>query len=114
MTRLRGTPQFVPCTSKALSWRMGMRQWSSGQVIRNVVRSQMALAACLALVSTTVMAQGATRIAPLDTTAINALRRMGSYLRGLAAFTVEGQTLQDEMLPNGQYASVAGTLSYIV
>jgi len=91
-----------------------MRQWSSGQVIRNVVRSQMALAACLALVSTTVMAQGATRIAPLDTTAINALRRMGSYLRGLAAFTVEGQTLQDEMLPNGQYASVAGTLSYIV
>jgi hypothetical protein len=73
------------------------------------------LAACLTLVATEAAAQSAsTSSSAVDTGAVNALRRMGAYLRGLQRFNVSGTTVRDVVLSDGQKVEMEGTLRYVV
>lgn len=71
------------------------------------------VAACLTLATTKSAAQAAATTA-VDTGAVNALRRMGAYLRGLQRFSLTGETVRDEVLNDGQKVEVEGTLKYVV
>jgi len=63
----------------------------------------------LALLGTTLPALAADR----DPKALDALQRMGSYLRSLPAFKVTGDTATEYVLDDGQKYRVDGTLEYI-
>jgi len=68
---------------------------------------------CLTVMAGTAGAQ-ATTSTPLDSASIAALRRMGAYLRSLDRFTVDAQTMLDDVLSDGETATLAGTVSYTV
>jgi hypothetical protein len=59
-------------------------------------------------------APAAPSVAPvIELQAIDALKRMGAYLRTLQAFSVTSETLTDEVLLSGQKVQVAGTSTII-
>lgn len=74
------------------------------------------LAACLTLVASESAAQteAAKSSTAIDTAAVNALRRMGAYLRNLQRFGVTGTTVRDVVLSDGQKVEMEGTLRYLV
>ena len=74
------------------------------------------LAACLTLVANRSAAQAETARSStaIDTGAVNALRRMGAYLRSLQRFGVTGTTVRDAVLSDGQTVEMEGTLRYLV
>lgn len=77
----------------------------------------LALAACLTLLGGTAGAQAATaatRDTALQVGAIEALRRMGTYLRSLKRFSVDASTLRDEVTKNGEKVQIGGTVAYQV
>jgi hypothetical protein len=88
---------------------------STNAITRYVSQAAM-LATCLTLIAgKSAAAQTATKAEPaVDTSAVNALRRMGAYLRGLQRFSVFGRTLRDEVLGDGQKVETEGTLKYYV
>lgn len=73
------------------------------------------LAACLTSVASRSAAQEAARSSTaIDTGAVNALRRMGAYLRSLQRFEVSGTTVRDAVMSDGQTVEMEGTLRYMV
>ena len=74
------------------------------------------LAACLTLIAgeSAAQADAAKSSTAIDTAAVNALRRMGAYLRSLQRFSVNGTTVRDAVLSNGQNVEMGGTLRYVV
>jgi len=70
------------------------------------------LAVGLALVAGSVSAQTSTN--NVDTNAVNALRRMGTYLRSLKQFEVDANATRDEVTANNEKVQVAGTVQYLV
>lgn len=73
------------------------------------------LAACLTSVASRSAAQEAARSSTaIDTGAVNALRRMGAYLRSLQRFEVSGTTVRDAVMSDGQTVEMEGTLRYVV
>lgn len=88
---------------------------NTNAITRYVSQAAM-LATCLTLVAAkSAAAQAATKTEPaVDTSAVNALRRMGAYLRSLQRFSVFGRTLRDEVQRDGQRVETEGTLKYYV
>jgi hypothetical protein len=72
--------------------------------------------ACLTSITAAASAQSTTsKVNPnLDQRAVDALRKMGAELRSLKSFAVSAETLQDEVLPDGESAQVNGTVNYVV
>ena len=61
------------------------------------------LATCLTLIAGTSSAQATAKSATaVEPGAVDALRRMGAYLRTLQHFGVSGETIRDEILRDGQ------------
>src|SRR5690349_8012780 len=108
-----GRATHLVASSSRHRWRLGMRQLPPQYDKTTIVSQRAVLAVCL-----TVMAGGAgaqkTTSASLDSASIAALRRMGTYLRSLNRFTVDAQTMLDEVLSDGETATLAGTVSYTV
>ena len=50
----------------------------------------------------------------IDVKAIDALKSMGAYLRGLKAFALRSETTADEVLDNGQKVQFGSTVDYLV
>jgi hypothetical protein len=50
----------------------------------------------------------------IDIKAIDALKSMGAYLRGLKAFALRSETTTDEVLDNGQKVQFGSTVDYLV
>jgi len=71
----------------------------------------MGLTACFTLIGGSVGAQTTSKV---DTTAVNALRRMGAYLRSLKQFEVDASATRDEVTANNEKVQVAGTVEYLV
>lgn len=69
-----------------------------------------ALPVCLALGGPV----GAQTVNKVDTNAVNALRRMGTYLRSLQQFEVDANATRDEVTANNEKVQVAGTVQYLV
>src|SRR5258708_6505455 len=52
--------------------------------------------------------------AKVEPQALDALKKMGAYLRTLGAFEIKADTLTDTVLDNGQTVQFAGTANYSV
>ena len=76
----------------------------------------LALAACLTLLGGSAGAQAtATKTdTAIQVGAIEALRRMGTYLRSLKRFSVDASTQRDEVTRNGEKIQIGGTVAYQV
>lgn len=74
------------------------------------------LAACLTLIAGHgAAAQAATKASPaIEPGAIDALRKMGAYLRSLQRFSLTGKTEREEVLRDGEKVDLGGTLKYLV
>jgi hypothetical protein len=73
------------------------------------------LATCLTLIAGNSSAQASAKSATaVEPGAVDALRRMGAYLRTLQHFSVSGETMRDELLRDGQKIEVGGTIRYVV
>jgi hypothetical protein len=66
----------------------------------------------LALIAGSASAQTTTN--KVDTNAVNALRRMGTYLRALKQFEIDASATRDEVTANKEKVQVAGTVQYLV
>jgi len=83
-------------------------------IIGYVSRTAM-LATCLTLIAGSSSAQANAKSATaVEPGAVDALRRMGAYLRTLQHFGVSGETIRDEILRDGQKIEVGGTIKYVV
>ena len=49
----------------------------------------------------------------IEPRALEALRYMGGYLRSLNRFSVDAQTMRDEVLPDGEKVTIGGTVNYL-
>lgn len=70
------------------------------------------LTVCLALIAGSVSAQSTNN--KVDTNAVNALRRMATYLRSLKQFEIDANATRDEVTANKEKVQVAGTVQYLV
>ena len=71
----------------------------------------MGLTVCVAIIGGPAGAQATSKV---DTNAVNALRRMGTYLRSLKQFEVDASSTRDEVTANSEKVQVAGTVQYLV
>ncbi|MFL5580308.1 MAG: DUF2092 domain-containing protein [Gemmatimonadaceae bacterium] len=80
-----------------------------------LIRRTAIASACLALLPLGARAQTPPRSTPaIEPKAVEALRRMGAYLRTLPRYGVHAETVRDEVATDGQTIQLAGTVQYLV